>query len=107
MTNHLAELSDLGVSIWLDDLSRERLEGSGPQSLDSLIADDHVVGVTTNPSIFAAALSEGTRYDADLASLAADGVDVPAAITALTTADVRTACDRFTDINRSTDGVDG
>ena len=91
MTDHLAQLSDLGVSIWLDDLSRERLEGGGAQSLSSLIADDHVVGVTTNPSIFASALSEGTRYDADLARLAGDGTDVPTAITSLTTADVRTA----------------
>lgn len=107
MTNNLAELSRLGVSIWLDDLSRERLEGGGAQSVASLIADDSVVGVTTNPSIFASALSEGTRYDADLASLAADGADVPTAITSLTTADVRNACDRFTEIYERTDGVDG
>jgi len=107
MTDHLAQLSDLGVSIWLDDLSRERLEGGGAQSLSSLITDDHVVGVTTNPSIFASALSEGTRYDADLARLAGDGTDVPTAITSLTTADVRTACDRFTEIHERTDGVDG
>ncbi|WP_324652214.1 transaldolase [Georgenia sp. H159] len=107
MTNHLAELSTLGVSIWLDDLSRERLEGGGAQSLGSLIADDHVVGVTTNPSIFASALSEGTRYDADLAALAADGADVPTAITSLTTADVRSACDRFAEVFERTGGVDG
>jgi len=107
MTNHLSELSRLGVSVWLDDLSRERLEGGGAQSLASLIAQDHVVGVTTNPSIFAAALSEGTRYDADLAALAADGADVATAITSLTTADVRAACDRFTEIHARTDGVDG
>ncbi len=107
MTNHLAELSRLGVSIWLDDLSRERLEGGGAQSLASLIADDHVVGVTTNPSIFASALSEGTRYDADLARLAAEGADVPTAITALTTTDVRHACDRFAEVFERTGGVDG
>lgn len=107
MTNHLAELSELGVSVWLDDLSRERLEGGGAQSLASLLSEDHVVGVTTNPSIFASALSEGTRYDADLAALAADGADVATAITALTTADVRAACDRFLEVFERTGGVDG
>ncbi|QDB79304.1 transaldolase [Georgenia sp. 311] len=107
MTNHLAELSDLGVSVWLDDLSRERLEGGGAQSLSSLIADDHVVGVTTNPSIFASAMSEGTRYDADLARLAGEGADVPTAITSLTTADVRAACDCFAEVSERSDGVDG
>ncbi|HLS73781.1 MAG TPA: transaldolase [Actinomycetaceae bacterium] len=107
MTNQLARLSELGVSIWLDDLSRERLEGGGAQSIDSLIRDDHVVGVTTNPSIFASALSTGNRYDADLRALAEEGADVPTAITALTTADVRSACDRFMPVYERTDGVDG
>src|SRR5690625_1024037 len=107
MTNQLARLSELGVSIWLDDLSRERLEGGGAQSIDSLIRDDHVVGVTTNPSIFASALSTGNRYDADLRALAEEGADVPTAITALTTADVRSACNRFMPVYERTDGVDG
>ncbi|MEE6280875.1 transaldolase [Georgenia sunbinii] len=107
MTNHLSELSELGVSIWLDDLSRERLEGEGPGSLDSLIAEDHVVGVTTNPSIFAAALSQGDRYDADIRALAEQGADVASTITALTTSDVANACDRFLDIYRGSDFVDG
>ena len=107
MTNHLAELSELGVSIWLDDLSRERIEGEGPGSLDSLIADDHVVGVTTNPSIFAAALSQGHRYDADISALAAQGADVASTITALTTTDVASACDRFMPIFERSDFVDG
>ena len=107
MSDKLARLSELGVSIWLDDLSRERLEGGGAQSLDSLISEDHVVGVTTNPSIFASAMSQGTRYDADLKAQAEAGADVADTITTLTTADVRNACDRFVEINERTDGVDG
>jgi len=60
MSERLKALSDAGVSIWLDDLSRERLETG---NLADLVRDDHVVGVTTNPSIFASALAEGERYD--------------------------------------------
>jgi transaldolase len=52
MTDRLAQLSAQGVSIWLDDLSRERIVGG---SLQGLIDDKHVVGVTTNPSIFSGA----------------------------------------------------
>jgi transaldolase len=56
----LASLLAQGVSVWLDDLSRELLAGG---RLSSLIAGRHVVGITTNPTIFAAALSKGDRYD--------------------------------------------
>jgi transaldolase len=69
----LGDLSAAGVAVWLDDLSRELLAGGG---LQSLVADRHVVGVTTNPTIFAAALSKGDRYDDQLADLAAAGIDV-------------------------------
>ncbi|MYS05765.1 transaldolase, partial [Streptomyces sp. SID6041] len=69
----LAELSAAGVSVWLDDLSRELLAGGG---LEELIAEKHVVGVTTNPTIFASALSKGNRYDAQLRRLGGAGTGV-------------------------------
>ena len=91
MTDRLKALADAGVSIWLDDLSRERIETG---NLAELSGDALVVGVTTNPSIFAAALSDGERYDAQVRELAAArGADVDATVFALTTTDVREACD--------------
>jgi Transaldolase/Fructose-6-phosphate aldolase len=76
----LASLSAQGVSVWLDDLSRELLAGG---RLSSLIADRHVVGITTNPTIFAAALSKGDRYDQQLQNLADQGADVETAVFAV------------------------
>ncbi len=104
MTDRLQELSDAGVSIWLDDLSRERLETG---NLADLVGNDHVVGVTTNPSIFAAALSDGQRYDAQVRDLAAEGADVDTTVFALTTTDVRNACDVLRPVYDRTNGVDG
>ncbi|HCC40663.1 MAG TPA: transaldolase, partial [Arthrobacter bacterium] len=68
-----AQLSDAGVSIWLDDLSRERLSSG---SLQKLIDQKSVVGVTTNPSIFQAAITSGSDYDSKIAALAAQGASV-------------------------------
>jgi transaldolase len=90
MTDRLKELSDAGVSIWLDDLSRERIESG---TLADLVKESHVVGVTTNPTIFAAAIANGERYDDQAKRLAADGADVDRAIFEMTTDDVRNACD--------------
>jgi transaldolase len=90
MTERLQALADAGVSIWLDDLSRERIETG---SLTDLVKDRNVVGVTTNPTIFAAALADGERYDDQVRRLAADGADVSRATFELTTEDVRNACD--------------
>jgi len=104
MSDHLKELSEAGVSIWLDDLSRERLETG---NLADLVKNDSVVGVTTNPSIFAAALSEGERYDDQVRQLARDGADVDQAVFALTTTDVRSACDVMKPAFDATGGVDG
>lgn len=100
----LAELSAAGVSIWLDDLSRELLAGG---ELEQLIADKHVVGVTTNPTIFASALAKGDRYNEQLRRLAAEGVSVDDAVFALTTDDVRAACRTFGTVYRQTGGTDG
>lgn len=101
---NLAALSAAGVSVWLDDLSRERLQTG---NLAELIATKSVVGVTTNPSIFQAALSKGNAYDDQVNELAATGSDVDATILAVTTDDVRNACDLFTKQYEDSDGVDG
>ena len=101
---NLAALSAAGVSVWLDDLSRERLQSG---NLAELIATKSVVGVTTNPSIFQAALSKGNAYDEQVNELAATGSDVDATILAVTTDDVRNACDLFTEQYEASDGVDG
>jgi transaldolase len=99
-----AALSALGVSIWLDDLSRERIASGG---LTELIADRNVVGVTTNPTIFATALAKGNAYDAKVAELAKAGTSVSDAVFAITTGDVRDACDVFRPVFDATDGQDG
>jgi transaldolase len=97
-------LSDAGVSIWLDDLSRELLETG---KIADLVEERNVVGLTSNPSIFQAALSKGDRYNKDLADLTAAGKDVEQVVFELTTSDVREACDLFLPIYESTKGVDG
>jgi transaldolase len=104
MTDSLEELSAAGVAIWLDDLSRERLTTG---NLASLIAGRHVVGVTSNPTIFQKALEAGSAYDAQTAELAASGADVDETVRALTTADIRDACDVFLPTYELTEGVDG
>ncbi|MGU3499044.1 transaldolase [Mycobacterium sp. C31M] len=101
---NLAALSAAGVSVWLDDLSRERLQTG---NLADLIATKSVVGVTTNPSIFQAALSKGDAYDEQVNELAAQGADVEATIRTVTTDDVRNACDLFAKTYEASDGVDG
>ncbi len=100
----LGDLTAAGVAVWLDDLSRELLAGGG---LQSLVAGRHVVGVTTNPTIFASALSRGDRYDGQLADLSASGADVDTAVLAVTTDDVRTACDVLAPVHAQTAGLDG
>jgi len=92
------------VAVWLDDLSRELLAGG---SLQSLVAARHVVGVTTNPTIFASALSRGDRYNDQLADLAALNADVDTAVLTVTTDDVRAACDVLAPVHAQTAGLDG
>jgi len=99
-----AELSALGVSIWLDDLSRERIVSGG---LQELIDGRNVVGVTTNPTIFASALAKGEAYDAQVAELAAAGKTVTEAVFEITTDDVANASDIFRGIYDTTAGRDG
>ena len=101
---NLTALADAGVSVWLDDLSRTILTDG---TLEGLVADKGVVGVTTNPTIFAAALSQGDAYAEQVAALAKDGADVERAVFEITTDDVRTACDLLRPIFDRTDGADG
>src|ERR1700744_591931 len=101
---NLAALSAAGVSIWLDDLSRQRLQSG---NLQELIDTKSVVGVTTNPSIFQKALAEGDAYDAQIAELAERGADVDATIRTVTTDDVRNAADVLRPQWEASDGVDG
>jgi len=100
----LGDLTAAGVAVWLDDLSRELLAGG---ELQSLVADRHVVGVTTNPTIFASALSKGDRYNDQLADLAARNADVDTAVFIVTTDDVRAACDVLAPVHARTAGLDG
>lgn len=97
-------LSAAGVSIWLDDLSRERIKGHG---LEQLIAERNVVGVTTNPTIFASALAKGEAYDEQVREIAAAGKDVHEAVFEITTADVSNAADIFHDVFEASNGYDG
>jgi len=97
-------LSDAGVSIWLDDLSRGRLTTG---TLRKLIEEKNVVGVTTNPSIFQAAITSGHDYDGIIKEKAAAGANVEDTIFSITTSDVADACDLFAPVAAATHGVDG
>ncbi len=104
MTDALKRLSDEGVAIWLDDLSRRRI-GSG--DLAELIDDKHLVGVTSNPTIFQKAISSGEGYEQQVADLAARKVTVEEAVRMITTADVRDAADVLRPVHDATGGKDG
>lgn len=104
MTDRLAELASCGVAIWLDDLSRQRIRSG---DLKDLLEHKHVVGVTTNPSIFQAAMSKDDAYDEDIASLAREGKTTEEVVRTLTGGDVREACDVMRPAWEASDGVDG
>jgi transaldolase len=104
MADPLGDLTKNGVSIWLDDLSRQRLVSGG---LVGLVAHDHVTGVTTNPTIFAKAIIGSDAYTDQLRDLSVRGVSTAEALRALTTFDVRWACDVLRPVYDATDGVDG
>jgi transaldolase len=105
MTDALKRLSDEGVAIWLDDLSRTRLTSG---NLAELVRDKHVVGVTTNPTIFQKAIGGGSdAYDAQLRDLAVRGVTVDEAVRMMTAADVRSAADVLRPVYDASNGRDG
>jgi transaldolase len=103
-SERLGKLSGAGVAIWLDDLSRFRLQGGG---LAEMVRDQYVVGVTTNPSIFQNAVTKSDLYDPQIVDLAARGVSVDEAVRSITTFDVRDACDVLRGAYDASDGVDG
>jgi transaldolase len=100
----LAALADAGVSIWLDDLSRELLSGG---RLEALVTGRGVVGITTNPTIFASALARGESYTPQLRQLAEEHTSVDDTVFTITTDDVRAACRVLRPVHDRTDGVDG
>jgi transaldolase len=104
MSDVLGELTNDGVSVWLDDISRDRLQTG---NLEQLVRDFHVRGVTSNPTIFAHALSKGNAYDDQIKDLAVRGVSVDESSRMITTYDIRWACDVLRPIYDESDGVDG
>src|SRR5580700_2086240 len=104
MTDVLGELTQAGVSVWLDDISRQRLRTG---NLASLIRDFHVRGVTSNPTIFANALAKGDAYDEQIKDLAIRGVTVEEAARMITTYDIRWGADVLRPVYDDSDGVDG
>ncbi|MEZ2121266.1 MULTISPECIES: transaldolase [unclassified Corynebacterium] len=101
---HIDELAEIGTATWLDDLSRDRLDSG---NLEEIVASKSIVGVTTNPAIFATAMTRGTAYDEQIAALKSEGVDADTAVYAMAVDDVRRACDVFRETFERTGGVDG
>src|SRR6201986_1609645 len=104
MTDVLGELPQAGVSVWLDDISRERLRSG---NLEALIRDFHVRGVTSNPTIFANALAKGDAYDEQIKDLAIPGVSVEEAARMITPYDLRWGADVLRPVYDGSAGVDG
>ena len=104
MSDALADLSAQGVSIWLDDISRERLSTG---NLQALVDTKHVVGVTSNPTIFQKAMEKGTAYDEQIRDLGARGVSLDESVRLLTGYDIRWACDVLRPTYDRTNGLDG
>jgi transaldolase len=104
MSDVLRELTEAGVSVWLDDISRDRLRTG---NLETLVRDFHVRGVTSNPTIFSHAVSKGNAYEDQVKDLALRGVSVEEALRMITTYDIRWACDVLRPVYDASDGVDG
>jgi transaldolase len=104
MSDPLRRLSDEGVAVWLDDLSRDRLASD---NLTDMVRDRSLVGVTSNPTIFQKAISGSDLYDRQLRDLAVRGVQVEEAVRMVTAFDVRWACDVLRPVYDATDGLDG
>ncbi|HEX4255363.1 MAG TPA: transaldolase, partial [Streptosporangiaceae bacterium] len=102
--DNLAQLEAQGVAVWLDDISRERLRTG---NLQQLIDDDHVIGVTSNPTIFASALAKGDAYDEQAHELGIRGVSVDEAVRAITTYDIRWAADVLAQVYDESHHLDG
>lgn len=104
MSDVLGDLTKAGVSVWLDDISRDRLRTG---NLKELIDDFHVRGVTSNPTIFSKALSKGSAYDDQVEDLKVRGVSVEEAARMITTYDIRWAADVLRPVYDESAGLDG
>ena len=104
MTNPLEDLTTAGVSIWLDDLSRQLLTTG---ALHRLVEDRHVVGITSNPTIFANAIGGSADYTDQIRELGQRGTPTAEVLRLLTVADVRGACDVLRPVYDATGGIDG
>jgi transaldolase len=102
--NATQQLHDLGQSLWIDNISREMLRDG---TLARLIADDAVTGLTSNPTIFQKAMSEGDAYDDAIARMAREGRSVEDLFFALAVEDLQQAADLFLPAHEATGGVDG
>ncbi|MGH3927538.1 MAG: transaldolase family protein, partial [Pseudonocardiaceae bacterium] len=103
-TNPLQALTEAEVSIWLDDLSRQRINSG---NLATLITDMFVAGMTSNPTIFASAVADADDYAEQVRELAARGASVDEAVREITVTDVQLACDVFRGTWEATGGLDG
>jgi transaldolase len=104
MANPLQQLADVGVAVWLDDLSRSRIQSG---ELAAMVDRGDVVGITTNPTIFAKAIGSGSGYEEQVCDLALRGTAVGETVRLLTAWDVRAACDILRPVMKRTDGRDG
>lgn len=102
--NTIDKLAEIGTATWLDDLSRERITSG---NLAEIIDSKSIVGVTTNPSIFQAAMTSGDAYDEQIAELKGSNIDPAEAVYAMSVKDVQDACDLFLPIYKKTKGEDG
>ncbi len=104
MPDRLKDLTAAGVSIWLDDLSRQLLTTGG---LHRLVEDRYVVGITSNPTIFANAIGGSADYTDQIQELGQRGTPTAEVLQLLTAADVRGACDVLRPVYDATGSVDG
>jgi transaldolase len=103
-TNRLHEIEAQGTAIWIDTLSRELLDEG---TLERLIADDGVTGVTSNPTIFKKAMEDSERYDRHLREAIAETSDPRQVYFRVAFADTRDACDLLRPVFERTEGRDG
>ncbi len=104
MAKALNDLAATGVSVWLDDLSRPRIQTG---SLARMVAQGDIVGITTNPTIFAKAIGAGSGYEDQLRDLALRGTAIGETLRLLTAWDVRAACDVLRPVYDRTNARDG
>src|SRR3984957_18172527 len=104
MANALDDLAAAQVSVWLDDLSRPRIQSG---SLARMVEQREIVGITTNPTIFAKAIGAGSGYEDQLRDLALRGTAIGETLRLLTAWDVRAACDIMRPAYDRSGGRDG